>query len=135
MGCSKTGITITNTFQQILDSSGRKQCYIRSMKSLLEDNNIEIYSTHNEKKRAFVEKFIRILKNKVYNFNIKNVYIDKLDDIVNKDNNTYHRTIKMNPVNVRSSIYIDFNKKYGENPKFKAGDHVRILKLKEKNNF
>ena len=111
MGCSKTGITITNTFQQILDSSGRKQCYIRSMKSLLEDNNIEIYSTHNEKKPAFVEKFIRNLKNKVYNFNIKNVYIDKLDDIVNKDNNTYHRTIKMNPVNVRSSIYIDFNTK------------------------
>ena len=40
----------------------------------------------------------------------KNVYIDKLDDIVNKYNNTYHRTIKMKPVDVKSNIYIDFNK-------------------------
>ena len=41
----------------------------------------------------------------------KNVYIDKLDDIVNKCNNTYYRTIKMKPVDVKSRMYIDFNKK------------------------
>ena len=40
----------------------------------------------------------------------KNVYIDKFDDIVNKYNNTYCRTIKMKPADVKSSIYIDFNK-------------------------
>ena len=40
----------------------------------------------------------------------KNVYIDKLDDIVNKYNNTYHRTIKMKPVDVTLSMYFDFNK-------------------------
>ena len=41
----------------------------------------------------------------------KNVYIDKLDDIVNEHNNTYHRTIKMNPVDVKNNAYIDFEKK------------------------
>ena len=60
----------------------------------------------------------------------KNVYIDKLDDIVNKYNNTY-RTIKMKPVNVKPSMYIDFNKENNEErPKFKVGDNVRISGIK-----
>ena len=59
------------------------------------------------------------------------MYIDKLDDIVNKYNNTYHRTIKMKPVDVKRSIYIDFNKENNkEGPKFKVGDNVRISKYK-----
>ena len=60
----------------------------------------------------------------------KNVYIDKLDDIVNNYNNTYHRTIKMKPVDVKSSIYIiDFTKENNKKgPKFKVGDHVRTSK-------
>ena len=58
----------------------------------------------------------------------KNIYIDKLDDIVNKYNNTYHRTIKMKPIDVKRSIYIDFNKENKKDgPKFKIGD-VRVLK-------
>ena len=53
----------------------------------------------------------------------KNVHIDKLDDIVNKCNYTYHSTIKMKPVDVNSSTYIDFNKTNNkENPKFEVGD-------------
>ena len=61
----------------------------------------------------------------------KNVHIDKLDDIVNKYNNKYHRTIKMNPVDVKSSIYFDFNKEHNkEGLKFKVDDHVRISKYK-----
>ena len=59
----------------------------------------------------------------------KNVYIDKLDDKVNKYNNTYHRTIKMKPVkpDVKSSTYINFNKENNkEHPKFKVADNVRI---------
>ena len=57
----------------------------------------------------------------------KNVYIDKLDDIVNKYNNTYHITIKMKPVDVKTSICIDFNKNNNkEDPNSKVGDHVRI---------
>ena len=54
-----------------------------------------MYSTHNECKSAVAERFIRTLKNKIYKTLIsKNVYIDKLDDIVNKYNNTYHSTLK-----------------------------------------
>ena len=61
----------------------------------------------------------------------KKKYIDKLDEIVNKYNNTCHRTIKLLPVDVKPSIYIDFNKENNkEGPKFKVGDNVRISKYK-----
>ena len=61
----------------------------------------------------------------------KNVYIDKLNDIVNEYNNTYHRTIKMKPVDVKDNTYIDFKKEVNDkDPKFKVGDHVRISKYK-----
>ena len=60
----------------------------------------------------------------------KNVYINKLDDIVNKQN-TYHRTIKINPVDVKDNTYIDFEKEGNDkDPKFKVGDYVRIFKYK-----
>ena len=59
------------------------------------------------------------------------MYIDKLDDIVNKHNSTYHRTIKMKPVNVTSSTYINSSKETNdEDSKFKVGDIVRISKYK-----
>ena len=55
----------------------------------------------------------------------KNVYIDKLDDIVNKYNNKKHRTIKMKPIDVKKDTYIAFDKKVNDKrPKFKVGDHV-----------
>ena len=61
----------------------------------------------------------------------KNVYIDKLGDIVNKYNNAYHRIITMKPVNVNPSMYINFNKENNkEGSKFKVGDHIRISKYK-----
>ena len=58
----------------------------------------------------------------------KNLYIDKLDDIVNKYNNTYHSTIKMKPVDVKSSTFIDLSKKNNKNKtsKFMVADHVKI---------
>ena len=59
----------------------------------------------------------------------KNVYIDKLDDIVNEYNNTYHRKIKMKPVDVKDNTYIYFEKEFNDkNPKFKVVDYVRIFK-------
>ena len=64
---------------------------------------LEMYSTYNAKKSVVAERFIRILKNKIYKYLTsisKNVYIDKLDDIINKYNNTYHSTIKMKPIDV-----------------------------------
>ena len=102
------------------------------MKSWLK-NDIEMYSTHNEGKSVAAERFIRVLKNKIYKYMTsisKNVYIDNLDDIVNKYNNTYPRTMKMKPIDVKPSIYIDFNKENNKGPKFKVGDHVRISKYK-----
>ena len=104
------------------------------MKSWLQDNNIEMYSTHNKEKSVLAERFLRTLKNKFYKYTIsisKNMYIDKLDDIVDKYNNAYHRTINMKPANVKSSIYIDFNiENNKECPKFKVGGHARMSKLK-----
>ena len=83
------------------------------MKSWWQDNNVEIYSTHNEGKFVVAERFIRTLKSKIYKYLTsisKHMYIDKLDDIVNKYNNTYHRTIKIKPVDVQDNTFIDFNK-------------------------
>ena len=83
------------------------------MKLWLEKNNIEMYSMHNEGKSVIAERFIRTLKNKIYKYITlisKNAHIDKLDDIVNKYINTYHSTIKMKPVDVKSSTYIDSSK-------------------------
>ena len=62
---------------------------------------------------------------------LKNVYIDKLDDILNEYNNTYHRTIKMKPVDVKDNTYVDFEKEVNDkDPKFKVSDYVRISKYK-----
>ena len=97
------------------------------MKSRLEKNVIEMYSTDNEGKFVVAERFIRILKNKIYQDMTpvsKNVYIDKLDDIANKCNNTYHSTIKMKAVDVKSNTYINSSKEINhKNPKFKVGDN------------
>ena len=61
----------------------------------------------------------------------KNVYIDKLDDIVNKYNNTYHRSIKMRPIDVKDNTYINIDKEVNDkDPKFQYGDHVMISKYK-----
>ena len=93
-----------------------------------------MYSKHNEGKSVIVERFIRTLKTKIYKYMTsisKNVYIDKLDDIVNEYNNTYHRTIKMKPVNVKDNTYIDSVDLHPiKDLKFKVGDHVRISKYK-----
>ena len=61
----------------------------------------------------------------------KNVYVDKWNDIVNENNNTYHRTTKMKPADVKDNFYIDSSKDVTDkDPKFKVGDHVRISKHK-----
>ena len=109
----KKRITITHTFQKILDESNSKpnkiwvdkgsEFYKRSMKSWLQDNGIEMYSTQNEGKSVVAERFIRTLKNKIYKYMTtvsKKMCINKLDAISNKYNNTYHTTIKMKPLDV-----------------------------------
>ena len=62
----------------------------------------------------------------------KNDFIDKLDDIVNKYNNTYHSTTKMKPVHGKSSTYLDSSKEINnKDPNFKVGDVDRISKYKD----
>ena len=84
---------------------------------MLQDNNIEMYSTHNGRKSVVAEKIIRTLKSRFYSYMTsisKNVYIDKLGDIVNKHNNTYQRTIKMMPIDVKDKTYFDFGKEIND---------------------
>ena len=78
-----------------------------------------MYSTYNEEKSVVAERFIRTLKNKIFKHMTaisKNVYFDVLDDIVNKCNNTVHKTVKVKPADVTDDSYTecneDFNKKY-----------------------
>ena len=83
---------------------------------------MEMYSTNNERKSVIAERFIKSLENKIYKYMTlvsKNVYIDKLDDIINKYNNIYHSKIKMKPVDSSKEIN-------NKDPKFKVGDIVRI---------
>ena len=140
----KKGISIVKTFQIILKQSNRKpnkiwvdkgsEFYNVSFKKWLQDNDIVMYSTHNEGKSVVAERFTRTLKSKIYKCMTsisKNVYIDKLDDIVNEYNNAYHTTIKMKPTDVKGNIYINTDKEINNKDlKFKVGDRVRISKYK-----
>ena len=94
--------------------------------------DIILYSTHKEGKSVVAERFIRTLKSKICKYMTsisKNVYIDKLDDIVDKYNNTHHTTIKMKPIDVKYNTYINADKEINnKDPKFKVGDRVRISK-------
>ena len=72
-----------------------------------------MYSIHNEGKSVVAERFIRTLKTKIYKHMTsisKNVYIDKLNDIANEYDNTYHRIVKVKPVDVKHNTYIDSSK-------------------------
>ena len=143
----KKDVSIANACQSISKKSNRKpnkirvdkgsEFYNNSFKEWLQDNDIVMYSIHYEGKSAVAEKFIRTLKNKIYKCMTsvsKKVYIDRLDDIVNECNNTYHRTIKMKPTDVKDHTYTNIDKEVNDKkPKFKFGDHTR--KSKYQKNF
>ena len=136
----KKGVTIVNAFHNILGNSKRKpnkiwvdqgsEFYNGSFKIWLKDNDITMYSIYNEGKSVVAERFIRTLNNHMTAVS-NNVYSDVLNDIADRYNNTYHRTIKMKPTDVKSNCYaeydVDFNEK---DPKFKLGDRVRMSKYK-----
>ena len=140
----KKGVSIVDAFQKILKESNRKpnkiwvdkgsEFYNKSFKKWLTDNNIETYSIHNKGKLVIAERFIRTLKNKIFKHMTaisKNVCFHVLDDIVNKYNNTVHRTIKTKPVDVKDNTYVDSQKETNDKDlEFKVGDHVRIPKYK-----
>ena len=123
----KKGSSIVNAFQKILKESNRNPNKIwvdkgnefcnNSFKKWLKDNIIEMYSIHNKGKSVVAERFIRPLKNKIYKYMTsvsKNLYINRLDDIVKEYNNTYYRTIKMKPVDVKDDTHIDFEKEVND---------------------
>ena len=93
-----------------------------------------MYSTHDEGKSVVVERFIRTLKNKIYNYMIsisKNGYIDNLNYTANEYNNTYHRAIKIKPIDAKNNACNNIDKEdNGKDPKFKVGYHVRISNYK-----
>ena len=140
----KKDVSIVDASQKILHDSNRKpnkilvdkgsEFYNNSFIKWLKDKDIEVFSIHNEVKTVVAEGFIRTLKTKIYKYLTsmsKNVYIDKLDDIVGEYHNTYHRTIKMKPVDVKDNTHIDFEKEFNDKDrKFKIGDHVKISKYK-----
>ena len=141
----KKGISIVKAFQSILKQSNEKpnkiwvnkgsEFYNTYFKKWLRDNDIVMYSTHNEGKSVVTERFIKTLKGKIYKYMTsisKNVYIDKLDDIADKYNNTYYTTIKNKPIDVKDNTYINTSKEINnKDSKFKVGDHARISKYKD----
>ena len=145
----KKGTTIVNAFQSILNNLRRKvnkiwvgqgsEFYNTRFKKWFKDNNIEMYSTHNERRSVVAERFIRTVKNKIYKHMTaisKNVSFDVLNHIVDEYNNTYHRIIKMKPINVKSDSFVEYNEESNEkDPKYKVGDHVRIPKYKNPKRF
>ena len=63
--------------------------------------------------------------------NSENVYSNVLNDIVDEYNNTYHKTIKMKPIDIKNDSFAEYNEESNKkDPKFKVGDHVRISKYK-----
>ena len=122
------GVSIIDAFQKNLNNSKRKpnkiwvdqgsEFYSNHFKKWLKDNNIEMYSTHNEGKSVVAERFLRTLKNKIYKhvtaISKKNVYFDVLNDIVDEYNNKYHKTIKMKSVNVKNDSFAEYNEESNE---------------------
>ena len=140
----KKGVSIAAAFESILKQSNRKpnkiwvdkssEFYNAYFKKWLRDNDIIMYLTNNEGKSVVAERFTRTLKSKIYKYMTsisKNVYIDKLDDIVDEYNNTYRITIKRKPTDVKDNTYINTDKETNDkDPKFKVGDRVKISKYK-----
>ena len=122
----KRRISIANAFQKIISKRKPNKIWIDQggefynnlFKRFLKINNIEMYSTYNEGKSVVARRFIRTLKNKIFKHMTtvwKNVYFDVLGNIVDKCNNTVHRTIKIKPFDVTSDYHAgcseDSNKK------------------------
>ena len=133
----KKGTSIVNAFKKIISEGQRKlnkiwvdqgsEFYNQSFKDFLKINNIEMYSTYKEGKSVVAERFIRTLENKIFKHMTtisKNVYIDVLNDIVNKYNNTAHKTIKMKAINVTDNSFVEYNE--DSNKKFL---HLKLMTM------
>lgn len=146
---SKSGENTRDGFVQIL-AQGRKPNKIQvdrgnefkgECKKFLAENNIEVYFTYSVIKAGVVERFNRTLEEKIFRMlsaTKSKKYIDKLQDLVHSYNNSYHRSIKMNPAQVnrhnedevRQNLYGDLRDQTIEF-EFDLGDYVKINKEKK----
>ena len=148
---TKKSEEIINSFKDNFKKSKRKPTMIQSdegseftnnvTQTFFKNNNIKWYHTYNRDiKCSICERYNRTILNKIYkNFTLNNntIWINDLDKLVNEYNNTYHRSIKMKPIDaskksneniVRNNLY---NFRYtNKKPKFSIGDRVRISLLK-----
>ena len=141
---NKKGDSIVEGFKSILKNSDRKPNKIwvdhgkefcnNKFKNFLKNNDIEMYSTHNERKSVVAERFMKTLKNKIYKHMTtigKNVYFDVLDDTVKDYNNTIHNSIKLKHKDVNDNTFIEYIEEFNKKDhKFKIGDDVEISKYK-----
>ena len=140
----KKGINVKNALQKIfiqrspkfLWTDRGKEFYNKQVQDLLNENNIQLYSTNNsEIKSSVVERFNRTFKNMMYKKFTENnntIFYNIIDDLVNEYNNEFHSKIKMTPIQGSKKIHekkikITYNFDKTKKPgKFKIGDHVRI---------
>jgi hypothetical protein len=155
---NKSGLSVSEAFEKIFKMSSRKpkllwvdkgkEFYNKNMKTLLKENEIEIYSTENEEKSCIVERWNGTMKQKMFKYftaNDTNKYYNVLDELVNVYNNTKHSSIKMTPVEasnkenestVHENLYevkmndSESKKNIAYKPKFAVSDRVRITKKK-----
>ena len=149
---TKTGITVADALTRLfkkqsppamLWSDKGKEFYNKHVGEVLRKNNIKLYSTENEEKASVVERWNRTIKTSMWKYfsaNNTKKYIDILDKLVDKYNNTYHRSIGCTPTVARqpASYQHVFNNLYAKKvearkqvPKFQLGDQVRIFKKKK----
>jgi hypothetical protein len=141
----KKGKTVLEAFKQIVKSSGRKPVHIwvdeggefynKDMDEWMRDNNINRYSTYGPHKSFICERFNRSLKNWMWQrFTAENTrnWIDMLDKLLFKYNNTKHSTIKMTPTEASAGKLMYNPVPYSVPPKptFSVGDQVRISRIK-----
>ena len=147
---SKTGLEVTKSFQNLwrkqappqqLWTDKGKEFYNGLMTDLLEKNSVQLYSTENEEKSSVVERWNRTIRRMMWKYftaNNTTTYINVLQEIIDKYNRTYHRSIRCKPTLVRepSNYQYVFEALCGEKqsstlPKYNEGDRVRIVKKKK----
>lgn len=146
----KTGLEVTEAMEKVIKSMDKppkniqsdfgKEFFNSHFKKLMDSYNINHYSTYTAMKAAIVERFNRTLKNKMwkkFSFNGSYKWLDILPKLVDEYNNTWHRTIKMKPIQVNAKNERKLQKTVYSNeihmrrkPKFQVGDQVRISKYK-----
>ena len=149
---SKTGLAVADALRKVLKEGASpamlwtdkgKEFYNKNVATLLHKHNIKLYSTENEEKASVVERWNRTIKTNMWKYfsaNNTKRYIDILQKLIDKYNNTKHSSIGMKPTVAREpssyqhvfeNLYAKNTKERRKEPKFHLGDKVRIMKKKK----